>query len=79
MVWSHLMILWHGEDDSAGDRERSKKDRKIEEELRRKHQGMDGNGVWRIPGGSGRQGRVDRYCCNVICGAPTTSEVKGLR
>ena len=24
-------------------------------------------------------GRVERYCCNVICGAPTTSEVKGLR
>ena len=40
---------------------------------------MDGNGVWRFPEGSGRQGRVERYCCNVICGAPTTSEVKGLR
>ena len=24
-------------------------------------------------------GRVERYCCNVICGVPTTSEVKGLR
>ena len=22
---------------------------------------------------------VETYCCNVICGAPTTSEVKGLR
>ena len=22
---------------------------------------------------------VERYCCNVICGVPTTSEVKGLR
>ena len=22
---------------------------------------------------------MERYCCNVICGAPTTSEVKGLR
>ena len=40
---------------------------------------MDGNGVWRFPEGSGRQGRVERYCCNVICGAPTTSEVKGQR
>ena len=46
---------------------------------RREHQGMDGNGVWRFPEGSGRQGRVEKYCCNVICGAPTTSEVKGLR
>ena len=37
------------------------------------------NGVWRFPEGSGRQGRMERYCCNVIYGAPTTSEVKGLR
>ena len=40
---------------------------------------MDGNGVCRFPEGSGRQGRVERYCCNVICGSLTTSEVKGLR
>ena len=40
---------------------------------------MDRNGVWRFPEGSGRQGRVERYCCNVICGVLTTSEVKGLR
>ena len=25
------------------------------------------------------QGRLERYCCNVICGAPTTSKVNGLR
>ena len=37
------------------------------------------NGVWRFPEGSGRQGRVERYCCNVICGALLTSEVKDLR
>ena len=36
----------------------------------------DGSGVWRFPEDSGRQGRVKRYCCNVICGAPTTSEYK---
>ena len=40
---------------------------------------MDGNGVWRFPEASGRQGRMERYCCNVICGASTTSKVKGLR
>ena len=34
------------------------------------------NHTWRFPEGSGRQGSVERYCCNVICGA---SEVKGLR
>ena len=63
----------------AGDSERSKKERKTEEEIGRLHQRIDGNGVWRFPEGSGRQGRVDRYCCNVICGAPMTPEVKGLR
>ena len=34
---------------------------------------------WRFPEGSGRRGRVERYCCNVICGAPMTAEVEGLR
>ena len=78
MVWPHLKILGHGEDNSAGDSERSKKERKTEEEMGRLHQGMDRNGVWRFPEGSGRHRRVERYWCNVICGAPTTSEVKGL-
>ena len=31
VVWPHLKILWHGEDNSAGDSERSKKDRKTEQ------------------------------------------------
>ena len=31
MVWPHFKILWHGEDNSAGDSERSKKERKTEE------------------------------------------------
>ena len=79
MVWPHLKLLWHGEDNFARDNERSKKERKTEEEMGREHQGMDGNGVWRFPEGSGRQGRRERYCCKVICGAPTTSKVMGLR
>ena len=35
MVWPHLKILWHGEDKSARDSERSKKERKTEEEMGR--------------------------------------------
>ena len=35
MVWRHRKILWHGEDSSAGDSERSKKERKAEEEMGR--------------------------------------------
>ena len=35
MVWPHLKILGHGEDNSAGDIERNKKERKTEEEIER--------------------------------------------
>ena len=35
MVWPHLKILWHGEDNSAGDSERNKKERKTEEDVGR--------------------------------------------
>ena len=35
MVWSHLEILWHGEDNSAKDNERSKKMWKTGEEMGR--------------------------------------------
>ena len=35
MVWPHRKILWHGEDNSARDSERSKKERKTEEEMGR--------------------------------------------
>ena len=35
MVWPHLKMLWHGEDNSARDIERSKKERKTEEEIGR--------------------------------------------
>ena len=35
MVWPHLKILWHGEDNFAWDGERSKKERKTEEEMGR--------------------------------------------
>ena len=53
-----------------------------EEDRRRDGKITSRNGrewVWRFPEGSGRQGRMERYCCKVICGAPTTSKVKGLR
>ena len=46
MVWPHLKILWHGEDNSAGGSERSKKEKKSEEKMGRERQGTDGNGVW---------------------------------
>ena len=35
MLCTHLKVLWHCEDYSAGDSERSKKERKTEEEMGR--------------------------------------------
>ena len=71
----HLKIFLHGEDNSARDSERSKKERKTG---RRDGKITSRNGqefgVLTFPEGSGRMGRVERYCCNVICAAPTTSE-----
>ena len=79
MVWLYLKILWYGEGNSAGDSERSKKERTTEEEMGRKHRGMDRNWVWRFPEGNRRQGKAERYVYSVICGAPTTVKVKVLR
>ena len=69
---------WHSEVNSADDSETSK-ERKTKEEMGREHQRMDGNGDWRLPEGSRRQGKVERNSCNVICGTPTTVTNKGLR
>ena len=44
MVWPHLKILWHGENNSAGDSERSKKEGKTEEEMGRKIKEWTGMG-----------------------------------
>ena len=79
MVWQPLKILWHGEDSSTGNSERNKKERKTEEEMERWHQGMDRNGFWIFPEGIVKQGTLERYSCIVICRAPTTIKVKGLR
>ena len=58
---------------------RSKKAREIEQEIGRQHQRIDRTGVWRFPDGNGRQGKLERYCCNFICGAPKIEKFKGQR
>ena len=81
-IWSQMKIHLHGEHNSAGGIERSKNERKTEEEteeeMRRQHQRMDRNGVWRFPEDIlfGRQGKVEQYCFNVICGAPKNFKAK---
>ena len=39
---------------------------------------MDRPRVRQVPGGSGEQGKMEKTCCKIICGAPTTFAVKGL-
>ena len=57
--------------------ERGKKTRQTEEEVGG-HQGMDRHGLWRVPEGSGEQGKMEKTGCKFICGARTTIVVKGL-
>ena len=46
----------------------------------RQHQRMNRNRGWKFPEGSERQGKFERYCCNVNCNSPTTTKVnRGLR
>ena len=58
--------------------ERGKKTRRTKEEVGRQHQGMDRPGVRQVPEGSGKQGKMEKTGCKIICGAPTTLAVKGL-
>ena len=52
--------------------------RQTEEEIGRQHRGMDRPGVRQVPDGSGKQGKMEKTGCKIICGAPTTLMVKGL-
>ena len=45
----------------------------------RQHQGMDRLGVRQVPDGSGEQEELEETGCTIICGAPTTLAVKGIR
>ena len=46
-------------------------------EVGSQHQGMDRSGVCQVPEGSGKQKKTEENGCEVICGVPTTSAVKG--
>ena len=39
---------------------------------------MDRPGVGRVSEGSGKQGKMEKTGCKIICGASTTLAVKGL-
>ena len=55
-----------------GTTERGKRTRQTEEEVGRRHQGMDRPGVRQFPEGSGEQRKMEETGCEVICGALKT-------
>ena len=76
VVWSCLSFIRSGQNHLARHSERAKKTRQTEEEVGRQHQGMDMPRVCQVPDGSGEQGRMEETGCEIICGAPTTSQLR---
>ena len=77
VVWSCLPFIRSGQNHLVGHSERGKKTRQADEEVGRRHQGMDRLGVRQVPASSGEQGKMEDIGCEIICGAPTTLVVKG--
>ena len=78
VVCSYFPFIRSDQNHLAPHSEREKKTRQTEEEAGRQHQGIDRPGVRQVPEGSGEQGKMEKTDCKIICGAPTTLEVKGL-
>ena len=79
VVWSCLPFVRSGPHHRARHSKREKKTRQTKEEVGRQHQGMDRPGVRQIPEGSGERGKMEKTGCTIMCGAPTTFAVKGLK
>ena len=77
VVLSCLPFIRSGQNHLARHSERGEKTRQREEEVGRQHQRMDRPGVRQVPEGSGKQGKMEKTGCEIICGAPTTLAVKG--
>ena len=75
--WTCLPFIRSVQNHLARHGERGKKTRQTEEEVGRKHQGLDRPGVRQVQQGSGEQGKMEEAGCEIICGAPTTLAVKG--
>ena len=77
VVWSCLPFIRSGQNHLARHSKRRKKTRPTEEEVGRQHQRVDRPGVCQVPEGSGEQRKMEKIGCEVICGIPKTSAVKG--
>ena len=79
VVWSCFPFIRSGKNHLARHSERGMKTRQTEEEAGRQHQGMDRPGVRQVQEGSGKQGKMEKTGCEIICGAPTILAVKGKK
>ena len=76
VVWSCFPVIRSGQNHLARHSERGKKTRRSKEEVGRQHWAMDRPGVRQVPEGSGEQGKMEKTVCKIICGSPTTLDVK---
>ena len=78
MVWPHLKVFWLSKENSAGHSARKKK-KKVDRRKGGKTILRSGQG-WTLLAQIGSSGYVyvERDCCEVVCGAPTTSHGYGI-
>ena len=78
VVWSCFPFIRSGQNRLARHSKRRRKTRQTEERVGRHYQDMDRPAVRQVPEGNGKQGKVKKTGCKIICGAQTTLAGKGL-
>ena len=63
VVWTGFSFIRSGQNHLARHSEREKKTGQTEDKVGRQHQGMDRPGVWKVPQGSGEQGKMEKNDC----------------
>ena len=79
VVWTCLPLIRSGQNHLARHSEWGKKTRQTEKKVGRQHQRMDKPEVRQVQESSREQRKIQETGCEVICGAPTTPAVKGVR
>ena len=77
MVWTCLPFIRSGQNHLARHREKGKKAKQTEKEAGRQLQGMTRSRVREVPENSGEHRKMEETGRENICGAPSTSAVKG--
>ena len=67
VIWPCLPFIRSSQNHLARHSEREKKTRQTKKEVGRQHQGMHRPGVRQVPEGSGKQGKMEKTGCKIIC------------